>query len=85
MEESRKDGIGRVIGRRERPASASPAEPPPEVRAWIRDMAARVVSRVPKGVYRYANAEEMDRQWREWLAEGAAETARRREGERNGG
>ena len=85
MDDRRADGIGRVIGRREQAASRAPAAPSAEVQVWIEEMAARVVSRVPKGVFRYDNAEEMDRQWREWLAEGAVETARRRKGEQDGG
>lgn len=67
--------IGRIVGRRTEPPLGVP--PSPEARAAFATWANRL-TRVPKGVIRYASHEDMIRDRERWLTEVMVETARSR-------
>jgi len=63
----------RVLGRRQKPPVGEP--PSQEARAAMDTLHRRGV-RAPKGVFRYANHEEANRDWEAWLARSMAEGER---------
>ncbi len=67
--------IGRIVGRRTEPPLGVP--PSPEARAAFATLVNRL-TRVPKGVIRYASHEEMTRDQERWLTEVIVATARSR-------
>ena len=67
--------IGRIVGRRVRPPAGVP--PSRETRTAL-DAWARRLSRVPKGVIRYANHDEMERDRQRWQTEAIVATLRTR-------
>lgn len=67
--------IGRTVGRREQAPAGVP--PSPEARA-ASDSWANRLTRTPKGVYRYSNHDEMERDRERWLALAVADTVRAR-------
>ena len=66
--------VFRTIGRRRTPPAGVLRAPTPEEQDWVMRMSA-YRTRVPKGVFRYASAEEANADWDRWraalLAEGA--------------
>lgn len=67
--------IARTVGRRQPAPVGMP--PSPEARFAL-DSFARRLTRVPKGVFRYASHEEMARDRERWTAQAMAATVRER-------
>jgi hypothetical protein len=61
------EGTVRTVGRRSQPPAGVPRAPAPEEQDWVRRMSA-YCTRVPKGVFRYASAEEANADWDRWRA-----------------
>lgn len=61
------DGTVRVVGRRTPPPTGVLRAPTPEEQDWVRRMST-YRTRVPKGVFRYASAEEANADWDRWRA-----------------
>jgi hypothetical protein len=67
--------IARTLGRR-RPPPFGALRPPSETeRAWVAAMARRL-TRVPKGVFRYASHAEANAEWERWQAAAITGAAR---------
>jgi hypothetical protein len=66
--------VFRTIGRRRTPPAGVLRAPTPEEQDWVRRMSA-YRTRVPKGVFRYASAEEANADWDRWRADSLAEGA----------
>jgi len=60
-------GEVRAVGRRTPPPAGLLRAPTPEEQEWVRRMSA-FRTRVPKGLFRYASAEEANADWDRWRA-----------------
>ncbi len=67
--------IGRIVGRRTQPPAGVP--PSREARDAL-DTWANRITRAPKGVYRYSNHDEMERDREHWRVQAVVETVRAR-------
>ena len=67
--------IGRTVGRRVPPRAGVP--PSREARAAL-DSWAKGITRVPKGIYRYANHDDMERDRDRWQIAAVVATVRAR-------